>query len=285
MRFYALLARLTSGALLAALAFGQTPSGLPAFDTISIHAAGPAVPGHSSFGTNGSAESGQITYLRQNLIGLLLRAYGVAVDQIIPPQWMYDIQTPVTYSYIISVTMPPGTPEDQIDLMLQNLLADRFHIKMHHETREFPAYDLVVADGGPKLKESVSTPGGMGGTMGAGVIRMKTNRQTMAEFAAGLGVMVRESKAEVLGVSVPRVTDKTGLTGRYAFSLEFAGWHLVPGESLTEAQKATIDPNAAKLPDLFSALESQLGLKLVKVVDIPLDVLVIDHADTAADGN
>ena len=128
---------LISFALVAAVGFGQTPTGLPAFDTISISTAGPAVPGKSRYGTEGAAQSGQITYLRQNLVALMVRAYDVAVDQTDPPQWMYDLETPGTYAYNISVTMPPGTPEDQIDLMLRNLLADRFHVKMHHETRGF----------------------------------------------------------------------------------------------------------------------------------------------------
>lgn len=272
--------RLFIGALAAVLGcYGQTPDGLPKFDTISIRTAGPRDPS----GTDGSAQAGQVTYLRQSLIGLMMQSYGVAVDQIVAPDWMYDAGT---HSYNIAVTMPRDTPESQIHLMMRNLLADRFHIAFHHETRSFPGYDLVVAADGPKLKEAGAvTNASCGGSGGDGVIRMRYCRETVGKFAAELGEMIRESNSEVMGVSAPRVADKTGLTGTYAFTLEFTGWSLVPGIPLTPMQKAYVDPDAAKLPDIFGALENQLGLKLVRATDVPLDVLVIDRADAVADGN
>ena len=82
--------------------------------------------------------------------------------------------------------------------------------------------------------------------------------------------MVSESNDEVLGISVPRVVDETGLNGVYPITLEFRGWTLLPGEPLTDAQRASVKPEVAKLPDIFGALETQLGLKLVKTTDVPL---------------
>jgi uncharacterized protein (TIGR03435 family) len=79
---------------------------------------------------------------------------------------------------------------------------------------------------------------------------------------------------------MPRVADKTGLTGVYEIKLEFEGTAVVPG-SLPVMQNT---PSAASDPGpvgatLFTALENQLGLKLIKAKDVPVDVLVIDHVD------
>lgn len=279
--------RLIRGALLTALAgvaaLGQTANSPPAFDTISIKTAGPSVAGHSPTGI--SVERGQIAYMRQSLISLLLQAYDVRIEQLSAPAWMYDVNKPGTYLlYNIAVTMPPDTPKQTIQLMLRNLLTDRFHIRLHHETRNFPGYDLVVADGGAKLIAGGSSVAD-GGFMGEGMIRTNRSRQSMTQFAATLGEMVNESNGDVVGVAVPQVTDKTGLTGIYAIELEFAGWQRLPGMSLADAQKTSMPENHVKLPDLFAALEKQLGLRLVKADAVPLDVLVIDHADPVPDAN
>jgi uncharacterized protein (TIGR03435 family) len=288
-----MITRTLFGILLAAMVgSGQTPDGLPKFDAISIRTAGRQVPGRPVAGSEGSAQQGHITWFHRSLASLLVQFFNVAIDQVVMPEWMYDLRTPGTYSYDISVTMPRDTSDQQLQLMVQNLLAERFHLVFHHETRNFPGYELVVADGGSRLKEaepgvglghaaSVSTGGGGGG----GRVLFHTSGQTMAQFSTELGRMVRESNGEVLGISVPRVADKTGLKGVYPIVLEFRGWTLLPGEALTGAQQASVTPDVARLPDIFGALESHLGLKLVKVADVTLDVLVIDHADSVADGN
>src|SRR5579871_2061539 len=118
----------------------QTPDGLPKFDTASIKTAGPLFPGQPGGGQSGSAELGHITYFRRNLASLLMQFYGVAIDQIVVPEgpdkWIYDRETPGTFLYNVSVTMPVGTSQQQLEFMMQNLLADRFHLKLHHEQRD-----------------------------------------------------------------------------------------------------------------------------------------------------
>lgn len=282
-----MVARAVFGILLVAVAgFGQTPDGLLKFDTISIKTAGPEVPGRPTGGSDGSAREGHITWFRRNLVGLVMQCYGVEVDQVVGPEWMYDIKTPGTYSYDLSVTMPGDATDQQVKLMMRSLLADRFHLAFHRETRNFPGYELDVADGGPLMKEAAPGTRPVGsGFSGGGEIWFKNDALTMAQFVGEAGRMVRESNGEVLGISVPRVVDKTGLKGIYPIALDFRGWHLLPGQSVTDAQRASVKPEVAKLPDIFGALENQLGLKLVKVADVPLDVLVIDHADAVADGN
>jgi uncharacterized protein (TIGR03435 family) len=150
-----MVARAVFGIVLAAVAgFGQSPAGLPKFDTISIKTAGPEIPGQPAGGSDGSAREGHITWFRRNLVSLMMQFFDVSVDQVIGPEWMYDLKTRGTYSYNISVTMPRDTTDQQVKLMMQNLLVDRFHLAFHHETRNFPGYELVVADGGPLMKEA-----------------------------------------------------------------------------------------------------------------------------------
>jgi uncharacterized protein (TIGR03435 family) len=81
------------------------------------------------------------------MIYLLQKAYGVAADQISGPGWIRDFSGPDLYE--IAATMSPDTTKEQFQLMLQNLLAERFHLVVHHETRMFSGYVLSVARGSP----------------------------------------------------------------------------------------------------------------------------------------
>jgi len=137
---------------------------------------------------------------------------------------------------------------DQLRLMVQALLADRFQLKFHRETREQPVYSLVVAKGGPKVQEAKSAGRGVGiGARG----RLNGNGADMATFASAL--------AGKLGRSV---VDRTGLKGVYDFVVTWT-----PDEEQVNAPG----------PSLFTAMQEQLGLKLESTKG-PVEVLVIDHA-------
>jgi uncharacterized protein (TIGR03435 family) len=227
---------------------------------------------------------------------LLALAYDVMPEQVSGPAWIDDS---ASYVYRIDASLPPNTTREQLRRMLQNLLAERFHVKLHHETKNSAGYELVVASGGPKLKEwtpETSTPSGKpvvdangflklppgsgaGFVMpkGGGVIRM-TYRDTMAVFCRGLGFDINLSMGMPPGSPRPRVIDKTGLTGTYEFTLEFAGSMGSPRMASDEPDASPAgDPEGA--PDIFAAVERQLGLKLVKVKDMPLNLVIVDSAD------
>ena len=243
-------------------------------------------------GGPGTNAPGQISWPRVGLVDLLMRAYGVRLDQISGSDWIHDEM------YSVLAKIPPNTAKDQFNLMLQNLLAERFRLNLHHVTKEFTVYTLLVAKGGPKMKPSdpeASQPASqaswdnkgfpvlragariaMGTSVGPHGMVRSTHRQTMAEFADSLGAMVNMSNGDGIVRGSPplaHVIDKTGLTGAFEFTLEFAGSAL-PSHNPPEA-RGTDDPSG---PSLFSALEQQLGLKLEKG-KAGLDVLVIDHAD------
>jgi uncharacterized protein (TIGR03435 family) len=151
----------------------------------------------------------------------------------------------------------PGdvTPtEDNLRLMLQALLANRFQLKVHMETKERPVYALVVAKNGGKLKESTADQYSQtaGGSRNA---HMTFAKATMQQLASNLYYSVGRP-----------VFDKTGLRGFYDFTLDW-----IPDYGGTPAA----DANGV---DIFTALQEQLGLKL-EPQKAPIEMLVIDHAE------
>ncbi|HEV2619142.1 MAG TPA: TIGR03435 family protein [Acidobacteriaceae bacterium] len=138
--------------------------------------------------------------------------------------------------------------------MLRTLLADRFHLTAHTETRERPIFALVVAKGGAKLTKSTDT--GTTLTGGRGRINIKGADDSLAILAFELSWRLGRP-----------VIDQTGLAGRYEVSLNWAD---------DDAAQTASDASAA--PSLFTAIQEQLGLKLQSTKG-PVPVLLIDHAE------
>ena len=141
-------------------------------------------------------------------------------------------------------------------LTLQALLADHFKLQFHRQQTYAPAYNLVVGQSGPKIKQSTDGPAGQPSLFvnvspPPSVATLPARNATMAEFAALMQRMV---------VNRP-VIDKTGLSGRYNFDLEWT-----PG-------KATRDTK----PDIFTAVQ-QLGLELAPGEAL-LDTIVVDYLE------
>ncbi len=293
----------------------------PAFDAASVKPASNEIVPGSSFlakGGPGTSDPGRITYTQLPLITLLIRAYDVHADQISGPPWL---TAPNSSLFTVIATMPPTTTTQQFQLMLQQLLIERFQMKVHHETRPFPGYELVVAAAGPNLKPTMQaaeavapertfppTPPKLGPDgkailppgpqsvigMGGGAMRAQFQDRSMAEILERLGFMVSRALGNDASVVQPRVVDKTGLTGRYDFNLDVD----CPGcVGITPAMRANMpllagrggggdaptpetasDPGSG-LPNIFNAVEKQLGLRLVKVASIPVDIVVIDKAE------
>jgi uncharacterized protein (TIGR03435 family) len=177
--------------------YGQTNTAIAAFEAASVKVAPPATPGvdYRMRGGPGTEDPGQISYPLTTLYQLMLLAYNVSDDQISGPSWIG-----VTH-YSVVAKIPPNTSKDQFRLMLQNLLAERFHLTLHHETKEGAGYELVLAPKGPKMKPSPPEGDDVAATngfpyrapgqhfalsIGRGLVRT-TNRMTMAELADWLG--------------------------------------------------------------------------------------------------
>jgi uncharacterized protein (TIGR03435 family) len=220
--------------------------------------------------------------------------------------------------------MPPDTTKEQFNRMLQNLLIERFHLVYHRETRSFPGYALVIDKDGPKIREvkpgtegdpgqpadvraTFSAPRGsdgfpevpgprtisIGGT--GGQTRTKYQERTMAEFISNLGFLIGSSQGRGVldGFLQPRVIDKTGLAGKYTFILEYhsAGMANLQGSMpfRTDAdpggasQPGASDPDGS--PNIFTAIQKQLGLRLDKTADVPTEVIVVESVDKTPTAN
>jgi uncharacterized protein (TIGR03435 family) len=153
---------------------------------------------------------------------------------------------------------------DQCRLMVQTLLADRFKLKVHHETKVISVYALVVGKGGPKLKEADPSKPGAGARMNGRPMRIAPDgKETLLGWTTGY-------LADALTLTTQqmdrrRVVDRTGLKGVYEFNLQFDEF-----------------PNPAfghhDQPDVFIAVEEQLGLKLEERKEA-FDIIVVDHME------
>ena len=154
-------------------AFGQAS---PSFEVASVKPAEPPPAGQMGLrvmmrGGPGTPDPGQITYSNVTLKNVMMAAYDVKGYQITGPKWLDSER------YDIVAKIPKGSSKEDVKLMLQNLLAERFKLALHKESKELPIYALVVAKGGAKLKETVedtpaagtaaAAPGGSGPSGGA----------------------------------------------------------------------------------------------------------------------
>jgi uncharacterized protein (TIGR03435 family) len=204
----------------------------------------------------------QVLTINTSLSDLISYAYGLHLRQVVGgPSWMESDKYDIT-----GLPEGQGMPnQNQMRQMLRALLEDRFKLTTHRETRELPAYALVVAPGGPKMTKNDSNPNGLPGLLFRGLGVLPATNATMGDFA---GVMQ-------LAVLDRPVIDRTGLQGRFDFTLTWT-----PDETQFASFGVRIptstDPNAP--PVLFTAIQEQLGLKLDSV-RAPVEVLVIDRVE------
>ena len=236
-------------AFFAAASFGHAQAAAPSFEVATIKPAAPSNDGHThiNYPSDDRFSAQNIT-----LSALMQWAYGMPENQILDgPSWLsstrFDIQAKADPDQI-----KPLSGEQARDLkqhMLQTLFAERFHLKVHQETRVLPAYDLVVAKSGVKLQPSKSS----GRSIGTGRTHFNGEGLTMD--------LIAEELSKITGRVV---VDKTNLTGRYDLRLQWASDDV-----------AATDDSA---PSLFTAIQEQLGLKLEPAKE-PVPVLVIDHLE------
>lgn len=213
---------------------------------------------------------------------LIQRAYAVNGFQVVGgPSWVS------TDGYDIEAKPEGNTTQQQMWLMVQALLADRFKLAMHHETRELPVYDLQAVKGGPKL------PAPEGGPCSDVLTTLPERGQPGPAPPCGPGVAPSGKGLVMAGISVSmpafarqltmimgkQVIDKTGFTGRFSLHLEFAIDDALAGIPNPVGLDASGQPtDMADKPTIRTALQEQLGLKL-ETSKGPVDVLVIDHVE------
>ena len=272
----------------AALA-AQTPPGAPAFEVASIK------PNNSGDGrVMMQNQPGRFIATNITLRMLIRNAYQLQDFQISGgPGWMtsdhFDINAKIPDGMAPPSGPPmPGSAPSPLQLMLRSLLADRFKLVVHNETKDSPIYALVLArsDGklGPEMKKSETDCGAMmaagrgrgampppgppqpGERMPCGIRigpgNMAVGGSTLAQFANSLGMWVGRV-----------VIDRTGLTGPYDFNLTWT-----PDQMPQRPAGAPEPPANADGPSIFTAVQEQLGLKLDSQRG-PVEMLIIDRAE------
>jgi uncharacterized protein (TIGR03435 family) len=241
---------------------------IPAFDVASIHQ-------HKELSNSMMVRwtpDGSYRGVNVTLNGLFSSAYDIKTDLISgAPGWVesthFDIEAKVAPE---DVEVVKKLTQDQRRTMLRSLLEDRFHFKAHVETKTLPIYELVVAKGGSKLTLAAPNlppspdakpddPPKTRGRMMIGSGEFEGTDIPIDGFARNLAYIVSRT-----------VIDKTGLTGKYDMKFKWT----------PEDQAMSADANSGSdaSPSIFTAIEEQLGLKLVSSKG-PVDTLVIDHVE------
>ncbi|HLK62104.1 MAG TPA: TIGR03435 family protein [Bryobacteraceae bacterium] len=232
---------------MATLTLAQTPGSekRAEFEVASIK---PTATKDGSF-TYDFPPGGRFTARNLTVKILLQAAYSLEDHQISGgPDWMttagFDIQAKAAAS-------AGDVPRGQVLRMVQALLADRFHLVLHRETKQLPVYALVVGKNGHRLMPAGSNVGQTQTRMGQLIVQ----KMGMAELA------------RILALDLKRpVRDDTGLPGEFAFRLEWT-------RGLEES-----DPGPSARPSLFTAVQEQLGLKL-EAAKGPIEVFVVEHVE------
>jgi uncharacterized protein (TIGR03435 family) len=295
--------------LVPSISFAQKSNTLadvsPTFEVASVKVVARDASGSMPFGRI-FADPVRIRFSHLSMLQLLTNAFEMQGDQFVGPKWAMSDDGPDRYE--IDATNYRGAPMKQVHAMLLNLLKERFHLTYHMEKKNFDIYELVVAKKGPMLQAAeiaaelptsidhsiIATDADRypvlppGSPVGVGIGR---NVRSYVQINNGF-VHARRSDAGLdrgllrfsfrtvtttqlltalqgLVVGITHGVDHTGLQGKYDVRLAFS----------PDPPNGTADADGPEPgPDIFSALENQLGLKLQKTKG-PLDVVVIDHID------
>jgi uncharacterized protein (TIGR03435 family) len=236
-------------------------SAKPEFTVATIKPGRPDAP-HGGYGFRGQ----DVTTTNVTVNWMIKLAYNMHAHQITEgPAWLDSAK----YDMVGRPDTPGQPSRDQMKLMIQKLLADRFQLKFHIEKRELPVYAMVVLKTRTKITVSAGDPNafpGIGFGQGPGVLSLVGRNTTLDGVANALQSNILDKP----------VVNQTGLTGRYDFLLKFTPdpsqvanfGGLAPGNAA--------DPDAP--PDIFSAFQEQLGLKLESTKAF-VDVIVIEKIE------
>lgn len=261
--------------LAASCLHAQIPSPVPTFEVSTVKPSSPdanssdlnLMNGGMDFFSTRNVAMDQVVKFAYNL-------NGGSDDQILgAPAWLntarFDIKTKVDDATAAQLSkMSDSDKVSAVRLMVQSLLADRFHFKIHHETRPLSVIALTLAHSNAKTDPQLTPssnppkPNEWQGLHNNGTGHVEVRGEPLGEFAEFLGNLPEIGGRLVL--------DQTHLTGDYDFTLTYT-----PQQLAGAPENGSTDPAG---PTLFAALTEQLGLKL-KSTKAPIDVIVIDHID------
>ena len=247
-------------ALASILSIASAQSPLPAknldFEVASIH---PAKPGQPGGGIKPTADGDGYTTVGASVRLMISLMYRIPMRQIKGlPSWAetdgYNVEAKADKKYSV----------DELHVMFQHLLADRFKLQFHVEKKEANAYLLTIDKGGLKMKPNTTPEDYAVPISGAGIGSLKGVRVDMRYLCWNLGQLLQDDERPVV--------DLTGLIGYYNFTLTY-----VP-QNIPEQFRATLPQETLDRPSLFDAVRDQLGLKLTAGKG-PVEYFVIDHVE------
>ena len=252
-------------------------------------------------GGPGSSDPGRLNYENVSLKDVLTNAFNIRNYQLSGPVWL------ASERFDLTAKIPAGATKDQFRIMLQNLLTERFGMKVHRETKEMAAYVLVVAKNGPKLKPSEVKPSDQDAASpqpspepGRKLQPGKDGFPEMPPGDRGNSVFMMPGKARIISNNAPvsrlidilanqldrPIIDATDLKGNYDLTLYFEPeMRSMPGGGMPprEAPGPTSPgpapaPEGPAYPTLTTAIQEQLGLKL-ESKKAPVDLVIIDRIE------
>jgi uncharacterized protein (TIGR03435 family) len=233
------------------LAFSQSSPQALRFDVASVRQSPPR-QGDAAY-TQLDADNSRIAYRNVRFKLLLQIAYSISQDRINGEAWLES------EPYDVSATLPQGAGKNDIPVLLQSLLAERFDLAVHHEPRAMSAYDLGIAKGGSKLNRASEDGAGSNYILRGRVIGPQLSMEALAD------ILSRQTGRPVV--------DKTGLNGLFNVKLTWS-----PDDS--KADQTAIPTG----PSIYTALQEQLGLQLRPAKEL-VDYLIVDHANRIPEEN
>jgi uncharacterized protein (TIGR03435 family) len=264
--------------------FAQSKPERPEFEVVSVKPSPSQVVNTASVGIHMDGAQVRVNYLTMK--DYLRIAYRLRGLQINGPDWIS------TEHFDISAKMPPGAKGDQIPEMLQAVLEDRFRIKVHRETKEYPVYGLLVGKAGLKLQPLPAEPEmeerrsfdatATGGPQGVSVNYGHGASFTLADNKFVIKKLTLEEFASTLSRFADRtVVDMTNTPGRFDFTVE-----MTPEDYRAMLIRSAINAGVALPPQALQLIEGVSGESLVMALEkvglkvesrkAPLDVLVVD---------
>ncbi len=234
----------------------------PAFDIADVHLSGRAANPYT-FVSGGTLRAGRYDLRKATLLDLIRIAYGVEADRVLGgPSWL-ELDR-----FDVSAKAPENTPPETIKLMLQALLAERFKLTLHKDTRPLPAFVLKRGKANPKLKEAAIREAAAGeADNGCRSVPQQGVAIESAMSCRGAGMEAfAQALRRMAGDYLPYdVADQTGLQGAWDFDLHWSG-------------RSQVLAAGAGRTTIFNAVQQQLGLDL-ELGTMPAPVIVVDRAN------
>jgi uncharacterized protein (TIGR03435 family) len=266
-------------------AFGQSPSARPEFEVASVKKSAPAMPGEVNAGVH--IDGAMVRCSSLPMKSYIRMAYRVNDYQVLGPDWL------ATENFDIAAKLPDGATRGQLPEMIQSLLAERFKLVLHRDTKEFPVYALTVAKNGPKLKESPPDSGAEGSPAAKGSVDINiTAGRGGGVIDLGNGSFIgygrdrleaKKVTLSALAGAVERlldrpVVDMTGIGGIYDFSLEYSWEELRILVRSSSGGARELPANAADPGNSIFTSLAAFGLRL-EPRKAPIEVLVVDRIE------